>query len=139
MKFQLRWGNDEKTIIVIDMQSGWDWQDFYAIHPAYKVMLDSVEHEVHLIYLPQAGAVALPPNAIYHMRQLMQTTTHVREGLNILVGHLPVLASILKIMKNMYGVRHLVDKYHLVPDLETAYAVLANYEAMQRRKEHRTA
>lgn len=127
MKCHLRWGDDEKSILVIELQPGWDWRDFYALHPEYTAMLDSVEHEVHLIYLPQEGAAVLPPNSIYHMRRLMMTMTHPREGYSMIVAQMPVLQSVLRIMKNMYGVRRLVEKTFIVATLDEAYHILAEH------------
>jgi hypothetical protein len=129
MKCHLRWGNEDKTILVFELRPGWDWADFYAVHPTYVAMLDSVEHQVHLIYLPDAGADVLPANAIYHMRHMMMSMTHPREGQSVLVTESALLQSILKIMKRMYGVRKLIENHWIVPTLEDAYRLLADYEA----------
>lgn len=46
MGIHVQWDNPEKTVIFIEFEGHWSWDDFYALDRQTIAMLDSVEHQV---------------------------------------------------------------------------------------------
>lgn len=132
MKCHLSWGNDANTIILMELQSGWEWLDIYAATDEYLAMMNSVTHRVNLIIYTTEQPIRVPPNALANMRYLM-AFTHPREDKTIVVGTVPVLRPVLEVIKHIFGLRRVVENFEFADTLEEAYARLQKYEMAKRR------
>jgi hypothetical protein len=126
MKCQLCWGNEAKTIILMELQAGWEWLDIYTMTDKYLAMMNAVSHRVSLIIYSTEQPIRLPPNALANMRYLM-AFTHPREDKMILVGDVPVIRPLLQTIKHIFGLRRVVENFEFVDTLEDAYARLEKH------------
>jgi hypothetical protein len=50
MTVRAGWDNVEKTLVVYDFDSVWNWDDFYRAKAECEALVDSVEHAVDVIF-----------------------------------------------------------------------------------------
>lgn len=129
----VRWGNDEKTIILIELFDNWNWLDLEIAAEDYLALMNTVKHSVHLIFHPVDNKFRIPANALGRIPKLMELT-HPRENQTVIVGYALVLKNVLGIIKRVYSFNELVDKYHFANTLEAAYALLEQYDMVQEQQ-----
>lgn len=126
MKVQIFWGNVEKTIIQIDMNVGWQWDDLYATFTPYLEMMNSVDHRVSLIFNVKEENIR--ENALSNLSRLIRMT-HPREDKTVIVGHIPLITPFLDILSKVYGLKALLQNYRTAKTLEEAYTMLGSQPA----------
>ncbi len=47
---EVRWGNDDHTLIVWEFEKGWRWDDLYTARRVFDELMNSVTHTVHMIF-----------------------------------------------------------------------------------------
>jgi hypothetical protein len=132
MKCQLRWGNEAKTIILMELQAGWEWLDIYTAADGYLAMMNAVPHRVSLIIYSTEQPIRVPPNALANMRLLM-AFTHPREDKMVIVGDVPVIRPILQTIKHVFGLRRVVENVEFADTLDEAYARLQKREVAKNK------
>ena len=127
MGYDVRWGNEEKTIVLGELIGDWTWDDFYQLTKTQIALMDTVDHRVHLIIFDQNERIKMPPGALSHLKRLINMA-HPNEDRVVIVNIPAVAKALLDILRKIYGVRELVEQYIFVPSLEDAYAALDEYE-----------
>jgi hypothetical protein len=127
MGYDVRWGNEEKTIMLCELTGEWIWNDFYELWKTQVVMLDTVDHQVHSIIFGPDEAIRVPPGALSHFRRLT-SMSHPNEDRVVIVNIPAVAKALLDMLKKIYGVRGLVEQFIFVDSLEEAYVALDEYE-----------
>ena len=127
MGYDVRWGNEEKTIVLGELIGDWTWDDFYQLTKTQIALMDTVDHRVHLIIFDQNERIKMPPGALSHLKRLINMA-HSNEERVVIVNIPAVAKALLDILRKVYGVRALVERYVFFASLEEAYAVLDEYE-----------
>jgi hypothetical protein len=130
MRIHLNWGNIEKTIILIQLDKGWDWVDFHGVVDDYLMLMNSVDHRVNLIIFSREEFIRLPKNALGNLPTLLRMT-HPREDKTVIVGNLPFLRPLMEMMGKTVGLRFLVENYSYTNTVEEAYDLLAKVSEKQ--------
>ena len=133
MGVRMRWGKEDKTVILFELDHRWDWEEFYPLYQEYVEMIESVPHRVNVIYHLVEKSTQLPPLILLHMPRLMRMT-HPREDRSVVVGRMQFAERFLAILGNM-GLREYTERYQFVDTLDEAYQLLDHYEAGLRTKQ----
>ncbi|MEZ4672145.1 MAG: hypothetical protein R3E39_29920 [Anaerolineae bacterium] len=126
------WGNDTKTIILIELHGNWNWHHIESVTEDYLKLMNSVEHRVHLIFHPVDNKFRLPTNALSRIPSLIEMT-HPREDQTVLVAHSPLIKGILNIVGRVHGLQEAIAKYHFAKTLAEAYDILEKYDMEQKQ------
>jgi hypothetical protein len=131
MRIHLNWGNAEKTILLIQLDKGWDWVDFHGVVDDYLMLMNSVDHRVNLIIFSTEEIIRLPQNALGNLPTLLRMT-HPREDKTVIVGNLPFFRPLMELLGKTVGLRFLVENYMYSNTVEEAYALLTPAAVEQR-------
>lgn len=124
MNIDIFWGNPEKTIIQMDLNPGWEWNELgQTTAQTYIEMMESVDYRVHLII--NVKSANLPPNVLSNWSRLMYVT-HPREDKTVMVGHLHFVKTVLDILGRVSALRKYVSSYMMADTIEAAYEKLGS-------------
>lgn len=70
MPIHISWGSDDHTVVVFDYEGEWTWKDCHAAFEEAYALLDTVDHQVHIIHDFTHGPT-LPDNALLHAQSLI--------------------------------------------------------------------
>jgi hypothetical protein len=60
MGIEVRWYNDDQTILWVHYPERWTWDEYHVIFEQAKVMIESVRHDVFVIQTSEIGFKHLP-------------------------------------------------------------------------------
>jgi hypothetical protein len=69
MPIELRWDNDDKTVIRLVATDSWNWNDFYKTMRQAATWFYAVLHPVELV-IDLRGTTKMPAGALGHIRSL---------------------------------------------------------------------
>lgn len=84
MGVQIRWDNEEHTVLHFEMTDPWTWEQMHEAINTSTVMLDTVNHKAHFIF-DLGGSHTVPSNALTQLRMLMRKS-HPNSGASVIVG-----------------------------------------------------
>jgi len=126
---EIKWDNDEHTIIRETYIGNWTWDDFYDSVGVVPPMMISVSHTVHiLIDLRESGPVPIG-SAIVHARSAMQRFPQ-NWGIMAVVGPSMFIRSLVDIIRSILPGR-LAGKIFVARSFEEAYALMEQYGPAQ--------
>jgi hypothetical protein len=100
MKITVAWDNPEQTIIRYDFAQGWTWEDLFAAVAEDDSLMDSVDHDVHIIFNVQDASV--PPNPLSRLRGL-SGQINPKLGLLVVVATDAWFHRVTEIFYSVYG------------------------------------
>lgn len=123
----VQWANELHDTIVIKLDDGWTWEQYFVAQDEVSAMIESVpDIVVHcLILFPKNQA--LPPNALGNLRKIVKRT-HERFGIAILVGVNPYTALMVNTLFKVIGYQGV----YFVPTVADAYAHIETFRAKSR-------
>ncbi|MBK8024805.1 MAG: hypothetical protein IPK19_26150 [Chloroflexi bacterium] len=72
MPVTVEWDNSERTILRTDSHGHWTWDEYHHAVDAALVMMQSVDHDVHLVNVRHSDSVQPDGNALPHLRRVMR-------------------------------------------------------------------
>ena len=118
---EVGWDNTEKNIIIWTFSAPWTWDEFYDIQSKQHSMIDEVTGIVDSIFITSTEQ-NIPFSAFTHLREIM-AKSHDRDGIFVVVGARPFLATLLNIVAQMLP--NFTSRIILVGDKAEAYRLIA--------------
>jgi hypothetical protein len=101
--YTLYWHDTEKTIIRLDIERGWTWDDAHIALGMMDEIIPSVNHDVYTVYSFKPGASALPRNfAMSNIKTLLNSEVP-NEKMFIFVGSQTLITSFIAMVTKVYG------------------------------------
>jgi hypothetical protein len=124
MGIDIKWDNEEKTIILTTYSGLFTWDEFEAMSRETESLLESVDHEVDIL----AGLedLVIPKDALANFPKIAQAPyfTHPRVGLTVFFGASHFARTLLDLFGKVYNA---AASMVTVPTLEEAYEVIAEH------------
>ena len=133
---KLYWYDDDRTILVGDIERGWTWDNAHAglrtLNETVKVWAES--RKVYVILHFHEGAQSPPKgeSSIANMRQVLTDDPNY-ETLTIIVAQSNVVGSLIKIASRMYQVTHNHSKYRYVSTFDHALKIITDHKTTKRQ------
>ena len=126
MGINVAWTNPTQTVIKLDFQRGWTWDDLYAAIQQADQLITSVNHNVDLI-IDISHAGGLPRDFMRVAGDIFDSgDARANEGQKIVVGANSLIQFAYKGFLKVYG-NQLQDRpFQFAPSLEAAYSLLGN-------------
>jgi hypothetical protein len=122
MSVQVRWDNEQKTVIFYEFDGKWTWDEFYPAFEQARTMLAEVAHIVDFICVfERVGGYFMPLNLLFHIRKIY-TNAPPNIGVTLLVGHFSELGVIYNMIKRVYPL--IAERYVIASTLDEARMVL---------------
>lgn len=112
------WDNEEQTIIRMEFDGQWTWDDVHEAVGTINQMTDSVDHIVDGL-IDMRKAVGVPPGAMAHARSLIRQR-HERTGINIIVGASPMISTLWQVFAQAYQWLTRDERFAFAKTLEEA-------------------
>ncbi len=132
MGYSIKWDNEEKTIILFEIEPQWEWDKLHEMVKEQVAMMATVNHPVHTIIYTQGENIVVPTNALSNFRRLINLT-HPNEDGVVIVGGPTLVQTLFSMLNKIYGVRDVIDRFMFVSTMEEAYAALEEYEKSKRK------
>ncbi len=100
MPVTLEWGNTEKTLLNVNFEGKWTWDDVYKSLDEIYGLLGSVDHKVNTVF-DFTRSASIPMNALTHLRATNRTV-HSNQALVILVGLNLFMTKLIDIFVRVY-------------------------------------
>ena len=120
MTIHVKWGNNDKTILIWVFEAAWDWDEFYASQEKSTAMLETVSSHIVDVIADMRHTRSLPSDMLSRYRQSRQFIA-ANEGRTVIVANL--LVKTLAITYNSIFSRS-ADKLLVADTLEEAYSLL---------------
>ena len=102
MKVDIKWDNDEKTIIYYDFQMGWDWQDLHAALKGAGEMVQEAPNQVSVI-MDFSNASLIPKGALSQIRWAFNNPKPDNIGLTVVIAPNTFFQAMVSLAKKMWG------------------------------------
>jgi len=124
-KYTLCWEDDGKTIIRLDIERGWTWDDAHIVMSMMDEIIPSVGHDVYTVYVFKPGAATLPHKfAMSNLKTLIASEVP-NEKMFILVGAKTLITSFVSMVTKVYGnLTRNASKMQIVSTIEEAHALI---------------
>jgi hypothetical protein len=100
MGVEVRWDDDEQTLLRIDVTGRWKWDDVYKALEGIKPLIMSVSHTVNLISVMHQSS-HLPGNPLFHLNNFVRNAPP-NLGMMIIVGASQYAAPFRPIAQKLY-------------------------------------
>ena len=119
------WDNEVKTIIRVDFEGEWTWDEFESAQHELKERLDSVDHKADIIVVLGTGTV--PQGALAKFSTIVTTPAfaHPNAGLLAIVGANDFTKTLADIFAKLH--QREAKKVTLVCTIEEAYEALIEH------------
>ncbi len=122
MPVQMRWDNEEKTILVAAYVGSWTWEEFFAARDQANRQLDEVDHQVDIIHdWSQSGGF---PHNIFANAKSLIPKMHPRTARNVHVGVSPYFMTMWQLFSRLYAAVAGEKKFVFVNTLDEARKIL---------------
>lgn len=122
MAFEMRWEDEDKTILICTATGPWKWEEYHLAVEAIAELIGSVSHRVDLITIRSAGTVMPKGSSVPHfMRPARIMPPNL--GKNILVvegAEFGYASQILRLFFKAVG-----SQFVLMSSFEDAHALIA--------------
>jgi hypothetical protein len=102
MPVNLIWADSEETILTIDIDGAWDWEDFYHAVDYVQARAESVPGRLDLIVWRRSGAVMPHGTMTAHVIQAMRMMPD-RLGIVVLVTTNALVRGFAQLIQNAIG------------------------------------
>lgn len=126
MAITVNWADAEQSIINLEFQPGWTWDDLYVAIRQADALIISVDHTVHLLIdIRKAGG--LPGDFMRVAGDIFDSgEARANEGQKVVVGAGRLLQMAYGAFLRVYGHRLKNRPFHFTGSLDEAYALLKN-------------
>lgn len=121
MGVQMRWDNEDRTVMRHVFGNYWDWQDLFDVINQTRALLDIHHRKVDLI-VDLSNTRWVPPSPTLHFRYLMDFLTHPYVGRVVIVSTSQFVEEFGNICIKVSG--KIADRVQFVSTLTEAYQVL---------------
>jgi hypothetical protein len=130
MSITVSWYNEDKTIILRQMQGDWTWEEFHNSQSQVNAMLKEVKHTVDQI-IDTSKSSSIPPSALTHFRAA-NNNVPPNAGTRVVIGTNAFYEMMFKILRNIFP--RVTDNVILVPNMDAALAQIAEKQ-LKREKQ----
>ncbi len=104
MGIDVRWYDQDKTIVQLVLNDPWDWPDFEQQYYTGLEMSNEVKHTVYCVVEFAGGRRRPQGNALMHLRRVtQQTKSYPNAGACILINPHPFARSMIGLLLRIYG------------------------------------
>src|SRR5262245_53175291 len=123
MPVQATWDNSEKTVILLNFEGNWTWEETYEAVEQRNRLVETVANDVDLIVNFGEAGLRVPPNAITHTRKIMSYPND-QIGRVAIVGFKSIHITLWNVVRKIYSTLGKNDQFILVASLDEAREVL---------------
>jgi hypothetical protein len=123
------WDNPEKTIIRYHYGGKWNLTEFYAAFETAHKMIDTVNHQVHLI-IDVRNSNILPNGVLSQGRTAANRAKHPNQGIIVIVGASGLIRGMFDVFKKLYGRNVDINSYKFASSLEEAHKILGDMKVI---------
>lgn len=120
MPITVSWHDEEKSVILRQMQGNWTWDDFHISQSNINAMLKEVPHTVDQI-IDTRESRSIPSNAITHFRSANKNVP-ANSGLRAVIGTNAFYRMMFKVLGSAFP--KVVENVVFVADMNEALAAL---------------
>jgi hypothetical protein len=103
MGIEIRWYNEEKSIMYFRYFGVWEWQDALAKVAEANSMMDMITEGICVSIVDMSQTNYLPPQSGYYIRQLiLQSQSHNNSGLSVFINADRVTSGVITLLTDMY-------------------------------------
>ena len=122
MTIQVQWDDADHTRLLYIFPEEWSWDDFAAVKAIADPMLDTVDHDVHLIF-DVTHTQKIPSNTLDNIRRFF-SSAHPRSARIIVVTTQPIMRSLIQVVRQFSPRAH--QMFVVVESLEAAREIKNN-------------
>jgi hypothetical protein len=124
MSIDVRWDDEERTIIHFTYEGAFTWDELAAVHREMGEMMDGVNRQVDVI--TEFANAVIPDGALTNFPRVVRLTFLLdpRIRLMVVVGADRFACALVELFGRLYGV---VDKLKLTATLEEACEIIAEH------------
>lgn len=132
MGINVAWTDATQTVIKLDFQRGWTWDDLYAAIKQADSLIISVPHRVDMI-IDISHAGGLPRDFMKVAGDVFDSgEARANEGYKIVVGASGLIQFAYNGFVKVYGHKLQNRPFQFASSLEAAYTMLGEYDRPQR-------
>jgi len=102
MSLEVRWDNDDKTVLVWEFGETWDWSEYYRVADQATALLDTVDYKVDFL-IDMHLARKLPPQTMPHIQRMAFDKGHVNRGRIVVVGGNMLMSTVVNTLNKLYS------------------------------------
>lgn len=121
MGIKVAWHNDEKTILHLQYEDKWTWDEFVDANEVARRMILSVLHTVDVIV--ELGPKLLPEGAFSRGKQQADLAPE-NQGITVVITQNSAVRIILSVLQTITKIGRKGPAYAAVPTLEDAFALI---------------
>jgi hypothetical protein len=124
MGINVAWANPDQTIIKLNVQRGWTWDDLYAAIQQADDLITSVDHTVNMV-IDISHAGGLPRDFMKVAGDVFDSgEARANEGQKIVVGAGTLIQFAYGAFLKVYGYKLQNRPFQFASSLDSAYAML---------------
>jgi hypothetical protein len=125
MPISYKWYNDKKTVILLNLEKEWTWDDYLQVQDELFRMIDSVDSFVHYL-LDIRSSRGLPLGALNKLPAIF-SKTHPRRGKTVVLGANSAIRNVWELLRKVIP-QMSEPRYFFVATLDDAEALLHRFE-----------
>ncbi|MEL6526529.1 MAG: hypothetical protein AAFQ07_12560 [Chloroflexota bacterium] len=127
---QLRWLDEEKTILQLDIHPGWTWDDGQKVLEQINPQIGLVEHDVYMVYNFSYKAQILSRNlSLSNLKSYLEKDMPNERQIYI-IGADSILATLIRTLAGLYSyITENAGKVRFMDSVEDAYAHISDMKA----------
>jgi hypothetical protein len=102
VKVDVRWQNEEQTIIYYRFKPGWSWEDIHEAFEVFYEMVTPVTHQVNVV-MDFTGASMIPQGALSRIRWAFNNPKPDHIGLTVVVAPSSFFQALMGLAQKMWG------------------------------------
>jgi hypothetical protein len=118
--YRVYWYDDEKSIVVCEIEQAWTWNDAYAALDELNLLSTSVTHGVYTIFHFHEMTSGLPKGSAIPNIKNLANTDKPNDQLTFFVGFSRLLEGLMNITGNLYRIKTVASKLRFVGSFEAA-------------------
>jgi hypothetical protein len=124
----LIWDDEAETIIRIEFDNRWNWDDLYAAVTEINEWIEARNYPISIIAYPK-GDLYMPPNVFMHLSNLPKFK-HERSELAILVGNNGLVKNVFSVVTKVSASAR--ELYNFASSLEEARSQIKEYRSTRK-------
>lgn len=100
-KIAVCWDNPEQTIVRMEFEPGWTWDEFYAAVQQANALIDTVSHPVSYLSVQTTPNAYIAPNTLTHLANVHKHW-HPRSVISVIVGPAAYVNAFLNVLLRMH-------------------------------------
>lgn len=125
----IRWIDDERTILLIDVLAPWTWDEAAEVIPFINKTIRENQKPTYSVTYFHPGAGILPRGIVPRLYVLMEDPPN--EVLAFFTGRYHLLRLILSAVNKVYDIRGMMSKYRYCGSKEEALSIIDTHRRQQ--------